>query len=650
MKPLIISSLQSHMAVARILGRDAGVDMAEMGAIPTSGASRVAQPTVIVLDRMFAQAAGAALADVLREWSAVAAIIGLGADGEAEPPADWPIESLSGFIARGAPPRAAAAQLRGAMLHAVALAGASDARRMEGERSAELTDLARVGAALSHERDLTKLLEMILTQARRVTTSDAGSIYLVERDADDAPVALRFKLAQNDSLAALPGSDFTVPIDHTSLAGHAATTREPLVLEDVYHLPAGTTFSFNKGFDQRFHYRTKSMLVIPLTTLRDDIVGVLQLINRKRHGDVRLTSQAVADEEVLPYDARAVELVGALASQAAVAIENSLLYEDIEKLFEGFVTAAVTAIESRDPTTSGHSGRVAVYSVGLAEAVDRGGSGRWKDLRFSREQLRELRYASLLHDFGKVGVREQVLVKAKKLYPPTLESIRDRVGYLRQGAELEFERDRSKYLTEHGKKGFAEHESALLARLATKLAELERFFSSVLKANEPSLLGDDAAMDLREFGARTFLGWDGSEHPLLDSDELRLLTIPKGTLDESERKEIESHVSHTFRFLREIPWTRELRRLPEIAYGHHEKLNGVGYPRGIAGEAIPVQTRIMTISDIYDALTASDRPYKAAVPSARAITILEAETKGGMLDADLVKVFVESKVWEPSKT
>ena len=309
----------------------------------------------------------------------------------------------------------------------------------------------------------------------------------------------------------------------------------------------------------------------------------------------------------------------------------------------------MTAIEARDPTTSGHSGRVAVYSVGLAEAVDRGGSGRWKDLRFSREQLRELRYASLLHDFGKVGVREQVLVKAKKLYPPTLESIRDRVGYLRQGAELEFERDRSKFLAEHGKKGFADHEAALLARLATKLAELERFFSSVLKANEPSLLGDDAATDLREFGARTFLGWDGSEHPLLDSDELRLLTIPKGTLDESERKEIESHVAHTFRFLREIPWTRELRRARILSLQPSRKLNGVGYPRGIAGEAIPVQTRIMTISDIYDALTASDRPYKPAVPSARAITILEAETKGGMLDADLVKVFVESKVWEPTK-
>ena len=153
-------------------------------------------------------------------------------------------------------------------------------------------------------------------------------------------------------------------------------------------------------------------------------------------------------------------------------------------------------------------------------------------------------------------------------------------------------------------------------------------------------------MDLREFAARQFTGWDGEPHPLLDADELRLLTIPKGTLDDAERREIESHVTHTFRFLREIPWTRELRRLPEIAYGHHEKLNGVGYPRGIRGDQIPVQTRIMTISDIFDALTASDRPYKRAVETARALDILVAETKGGMLDDDLVRVFVAAKVWE----
>src|SRR5438270_9660010 len=183
------------------------------------------------------------------------------------------------------------------------------------------------------------------------------------------------------------------------------------------------------------------MLVLPMRTHKDDVIGVLQLINRKRSADAMLSSEAIVDREVMPYDQRSVELVNALASQAAVSIENSILYEDIERLFEGFVTAAVTAIESRDPTTSGHSGRVATLTCGLAEAVDRGGSGLYKEVKFTRTQLRELRYAGLLHDFGKVGVREQVLVKQKKLYPWDLDIIRHRFAYLLQSADLQYERE-----------------------------------------------------------------------------------------------------------------------------------------------------------------------------------------------------------------
>ncbi len=615
-------------------------------AFPAAGSLDPARATVVVVDRALLATAGARGASALEEAAAVAALLGMGDAGDAEPPAGWPLDRLAGFIPGGARPGLAAAQLRGALHHARALVATFGARANEAQRSRELADLAQVGAALSTERDLLKLLEMILSQARRVTTSDAGSIYLVERGGDDAPRALRFKLSQNDSLQGVPYGEYTVPIDHTSLAGHAAATREPMIIDDVYLLPEGGSYKQNRSFDERSGYRTKSMLVFPMTTLRDDIVGVLQLINRKRTADARLTGAAVVDREVVGYDARAVELVGALASQAAVAIENSLLYEDIEKLFAGFVTAAVTAIESRDPSTSGHSGRVAELSVGLAACIDREEAGRFRDFTFSREQIRELRYASLLHDFGKVGVREQVLVKAKKLYPPTLEAIRDRVGFLKQTAELEYERRRAAFLEEKGKRGFSKHEAALRAQLDVRMGELDRFLAAVVTSNEPSLLAGANVLDLREFAARRFTSWDGREHPLLDADELRLLTIPKGTLDEAERREIESHVTHTFRFLREIPWTRELRRLPEIAYGHHEKLNGVGYPRGIRGEEIPVQTRIMTISDIFDALTASDRPYKRAVETTRALDILHAETKGGMLDGDLVRIFVAAQVWD----
>lgn len=645
MKPLILAPNARMAQIAALLQGDAAVEVRAVDRFPAPSALDAERATVIVVDRALLKGVAA---DALLKVADQAALLGAGDAGESEPPAEWPAHGMAGWVAGDARPAAAAMQLRGALRQAAALAGAHTARRSEQERSRELADLAQVGAALSTERDLLKLLEMILSQARRVTTSDAGSIYLVERDESDQPKALRFKLSQNDSLAVAPGNEFSIPIDHRSLAGHAASTREPLAIDDVYHLPAGASYTMNKGFDERFNYRTKSMLVFPLVSLRDEIVGVLQLINRKRSAGAKLDSAAAAEREVLPYDARAVALVGALASQAAVSIENSLLYEDIEKLFAGFVTAAVTAIESRDPTTSGHSGRVAEYSVQLAEAVDRGGAGKYADFHFSREQLRELRYASLLHDFGKVGVREQVLVKAKKLYPPNFVSIHDRVGFLRQTAELEFERARAAVLELDGKAGYAQQEAALRGRLTERMAELDRFIKAVETANEPSLLAEAAAVDLKEFGARTFTGWDGREHPLLDVDELRLLTIPKGTLDEAERREIESHVTHTFRFLREIPWTRELRRLPEIAYGHHEKLNGVGYPRGIKGDEIPVQTRIMTISDIFDALTASDRPYKPAVPMPRALDIVRAETKGGMLDADLVEIFVESKSYERS--
>jgi len=348
----------------------------------------------------------------------------------------------------------------------------------------------------------------------------------------------------------------------------------------------------------------------------------------------------------VPYSRRTVELVTALAAQAAVAIENSRLYQEIERLFEGFVRASVQAIEQRDPTTFGHSGRVADYTVGLAEVVDRAGDGPYRDLKFSREQIREIRYAGLLHDFGKVGVREQVLVKAKKLYPPDLDLIRQRHAFVRRSLERDFWRKRAEFLEQHGKSGYPSFLTKLDDEQRQALADLDRFLEVVLQSNEPSLLPEQNKHDLSEFARRTYADLGGEPQPLLTQDEVRYLTIPKGSLDETERLEIESHVTHTFNFLKEIPWTRELRRIPDIAYGHHEKLDGRGYPRKIHGEAIPVQTRMMTISDIFDALTAQDRPYKRAVPSDRALDIMKQEVTGGQLDGDLYRLFVDGRVFE----
>src|SRR6185436_16586330 len=236
---------------------------------------------------------------------------------------------------------------------------------------------------------------------------------------------MRFRLAQTYSKPDAPFVEFTIPVDRTSLAGYCAVTGDPLVIDDAYFLPPDVEYTINRSFDERYGYRSKSMLVIPMKDHKDEIIGVLQLINRKRNFEAVLSTADDVQEQVVPYSKRTVELVTALAGQAAVAIENSRLHEDIEKLFEGFVLAAVHAIEQRDPTTYGHSGSVAGMTVTLADLVDRA-DGPYRGIRFSREQVKEIRYAALLHDFGKVGVREQVLIKAKKLYPSDLGLVRHR--------------------------------------------------------------------------------------------------------------------------------------------------------------------------------------------------------------------------------
>jgi hypothetical protein len=315
-------------------------------------------------------------------------------------------------------------------------------------------------------------------------------------------------------------------------------------------------------------------------------------------------------------------------------------------LFEGFVTAAVTAIESRDPTTSGHSFRVATLTTGLAEAVDRHGEGPYAGVKFSKDELRELRYAGLLHDFGKVGVRERVLVKQKKLYDHDLTIVRNRFHFLMQQADLEFERERAEYLDSHGTTGYADAIVKFEEMRRARRDELVRWLDAIVRANEPTILPEGTFGELEVIHQQTFMDFDGVQRPLLSEEELRFLMINKGNLDLRERREIESHVTHTFRFLERIPWTRELKGIPQIAFAHHEKLNGAGYPRGVKEAEIPIQARMMTISDIYDALTATDRPYKRAVSTERALDILGAEAKGGLIDPHLLKTFAEAAVFK----
>ena len=603
------------------------------------------RPTVFVLD---AESRSIFPVDVLRAFvDAGGAIVALGRDGEPDLPAEMPSELLSGFVKEPIGPRQLLVAVRAGYREAAARMETARARSEAANRSREIGELTRIGVALGTERDLKSLLDLILKQARRITSSDAGSLYLVETG-DQGQKRLRFRIAQTYSKPEAEASfvEFTMPVDRSSLAGYTAVTGEPLVIDDAYFLPPDVEYTINRSFDERYGYRTKSMLVIPMKDHKEDVIGVLQLINRKRQPEAMLATPADVEHQVVPYSRRTVELVTALAGQAAVAIENSRLYEEIERLFEGFVKAAVHAIEQRDPTTFGHSGRVANMTVGLAAVVDRAEDGVYRGVTFTREQIKEIRYAGLLHDFGKVGVREQVLIKAKKLYPLQLDLIRQRHHYVRRTAEREFWRKRAEFLEAHERKDYEPFLRALEEEHAREIQVLDGFLDAVLSANEPTVLPAGRFEALLHLSRRSYEDPTGRPQPYLTEEEMRYLTIPKGSLDETERLEIESHVTHTYRFLQQIPWTRELQHIPMIAYGHHEKLDGKGYPRQVTGDAIPIQTRMMTISDIYDALSAADRPYKAAVAPARALDIMADEVRAGQLDQELFRLFVEGKVFE----
>lgn len=550
----------------------------------------------------------------------------------------------------------------------------------------EIRELNAIGAALSAEHDTGRLLELILTKCREITHSDAGSLYLVdiiepaemqrefglslraEHNAQkhdngttqhpnplvsqllrrmEPTKRLRFKVAQNDSVR-VPFKEVSIEISDRSIAGYVASTGEIVNIEDGYHLPP-VPYTVNRKFDEDSGYRTKSILAVPMRNQRDEVVGVLQLINAKREPHAKLRSIGDVNEQVISFESRQQDIVASLASQAAVALENSRLYRDIQKLFEGFVKASVTAIEARDPTTSGHSFRVANLTVALAEAVNRADSGPYSSIQFSRDEMKEIRYASLLHDFGKVAVREEVLVKAKKLYPEQLQLIRQRFQFAKRTLEVSSLKSQIEYLLEKGREEYLAKLPAYYRDLAEKTKELDEFLGVVETANEPTVLPGGNFDRPLGVAAQCFIDCDNEEQPLLTGNEVRLLSIRKGSLDEDEREQIESHVVHTFNFLQEIPWTREIKHVPTIARGHHEKLNGKGYPYKLTSPEIPVQTRMMTISDIFDALSASDRPYKKAVSLERALEIIHQEVQDGQLDPDLFAIFKGARVYEKWK-
>ncbi len=492
-------------------------------------------------------------------------------------------------------------------------------------RIQKLEAILNVAKAMSTERDLGVLLEEIVEHARSVVEATRGSIFLLDKDKNE----LWSKVAQGARAIRFPADK--------GIAGHVAQTKKPLNIPDAYADPR-----FNPAVDKATGFHTRNMLTVPMISTKEDVVGVLQVLNKSAAGYEAEIEKGLPGP---PFNAEDEEVLLALGGQAASAIENAILYDEINKLFEGFIAASVVAIESRDPTTSGHSGRVATLTCGLAEIIDRIETGPFASITFDYDQMKEIRYASLLHDFGKVGVREHVLVKAEKLYPGEVAVLKARFDFIKRTLEKEaFERKTSVYQYSNPKET-AELLAKVDADLALKLEETEEILQFLLNCNIPTVLEKGGFERLNEIAAKKFNSYGGPT-PFLTTSELVSLSIPKGSLTNEDRLEIESHVTHTYRFLATIPWTSKLRRIPEIAYGHHEKLDGKGYPRSISAPEIPVQTRIMTISDIYDALTASDRPYKKAVPASKALDILGYEAKEGKVDAALLDLFIEAKVYE----
>ena len=496
--------------------------------------------------------------------------------------------------------------------------------RAKDRRSMER--LHEVGRALASEQNLDRLLDLILTKARELLKAEAGSIYLLTGEGDRRE--LLFAHTQNARMS-LPFHRIFLPVSPESLAGFVALSRETLNIGDVYQIPAESPYRFSDSFDLQAGYRTTSMLVVPMQDTEGQVLGILQLLNRLDEDSLGVVTFSAEDQV----------LAQSLAGQAAVAVKNAQLREEIEQLFEGFVAASVMAIESRDPVTSGHSGRVADLTVGLAEAVNAMPNGIYGDLVFTDRQLREIRYASLLHDFGKVGVREQVLVKAKKLDPSQLEMILQRLRQreLEQAMEL---------LSQAWKRGARFDPAHWDQIVVDRQAETERLMHLVRQSNEPTVLTQAVAEDLGLLEKLSFTHWSGERREVVEPLNLASLRIRRGSLSEAERLEIESHVTHTFRFLERIPWTRDLAGVPAIAYAHHERLTGQGYPRQLGAVEIPVQSRAMAIADVFDALTARDRPYKSAVPLERSLAILEEEAHDGALDQSLLALFIEAKVFE----
>jgi len=502
----------------------------------------------------------------------------------------------------------------------------------------QLSKLSDIGIALSGVTDLTILLEMIVDQAREFTNADAGTLYLREGD------TLRFKIVQNNSLGirmgGTSGQDISFPpveLKETNVSAYVAIKGTSVNIPDVYETDL-FDFTGPKNFDQTSGYRSKSMLVVPMRNHENDVIGVLQLLN----------AQHMKTSEIIGFSKDYENLTESLASQAAVAVTNAQLIHEMGELFDSFAQVMATAIDEKSPVTGGHIRRVANMTLTFAEILSKN-KDKYKDIEFNSEQMHELRIAAWMHDIGKVTTPVEIVEKAKKL-----QTIFDRIQYIDLRICYIIEQMEKDYLNQKiqllEKGETTEKISALESREKAKREKLIDIRGFIKQCNNPGeFLEDEKIERLDEISKMTWKDFDGNEQPFLDDDELLNLSIRRGSITESERKKMQNHAAITLKMLKKIPFTKKLKNIPLYAGAHHEFINGGGYPLGLKGDEIPFEGKIMCVTDIAEALTASDRPYKKAMPLEVVYRILREMADKGELDKDLVEFFISEKVFNKYK-
>lgn len=488
-----------------------------------------------------------------------------------------------------------------------------------------LQHLNKIGIALSVERNIEKLLKKILDESMIITNSDGGSLY-IKRDFSGEN-KLVFEIAVNKSRS-FPFTNFSLPINNKSIAGFVAFSGKTLNIDDVENLPPEIEVKYNRDFDDKIRYKTINMLVIPMKDYNGIVIGVLQLINKKKLEKEILTDVNNFKNQVMSFSADEESVIESLASQAAVLIERTKLYNEIESLLQSITETLVATLETRDLTTSGHSKRVAGYAVEMLRTINKIDYGKYKDVFFTKEQEREIYYAGLLHDIGKIGVSENILGKAHKITNERLELIKMRFSCYKLLLERKIE-----------KEGLSEEEEYCLKNI-------EEMYEFIRKIGKGFFITDEDVEKVEKISKIEFENITGEKTKLIDDFEKENLTIKYGNLTIDERNEINRHVIYTVDILKKMKWGESFKNVEKIAGSHHERIDGTGYPEGLVGDDIPIQGRILALLDIFEALTARDRPYKPPMTVERALEILEKEVEARHIDVDLFEIFIKERVYE----